>query len=461
MSSIIAKYLEKLSEYTSADGTYAYRGQGNARWEVESAAYRRLKNSDGHPPNERRFISYHKKQILEPARMNGYGIKDGQKLWDLELLAELQHHGAATCLIDFTRDFFVALWFACQSHKDENKKEQAGKVFILNINDAQIFSSLEQGDMEHEGGIEAILNFQTRKEEEKSEETVLHVQDSFYWHWSPHGMNQRILRQNSLFVFGKQEIADDHVIGNIKIKKQDKKDILEELKALGITRESLFKDMPGFASSHGHSEPIPPKYESAEEYYQAGNEAFQRDQWEKAIGLYSEAISLYEKTTKREPNAVAYCNRGIAKIRLKDWKEAEADFNKSIKHKPDYIIAYIGRGIARGNLKNYEGTIEDAAEAIKQGYRGEIVYRIRGRAKYYLKDYAGAKADLISAIDIEPDNASAYCDLGEVYVKLDNGGKARQSFQLAKELAEQSNDNELIQKTEKCLSDLERSNDGE
>jgi len=147
-SSKIAEYLIELSKRTSASGTYAYRGQKNADRGVESAAHRRLKNMSESFADEW-FINYHEKVIIEPARMNGYGVKDGREVSDLELLAELQHYGAATCLIDFTRDFLVALWFACQAYKGEKKTEQDGKVFVLNINDAQIFSSLEQGDMKY------------------------------------------------------------------------------------------------------------------------------------------------------------------------------------------------------------------------------------------------------------------------------------------------------------------------
>jgi hypothetical protein len=38
-----------------------------------------------------------------------------EELSNLELLLELQHYGAATGLIDFSRDFLVALWFACNA----------------------------------------------------------------------------------------------------------------------------------------------------------------------------------------------------------------------------------------------------------------------------------------------------------------------------------------------------------
>ena len=49
-------------------------------------------------------------EMIKNARLQGHGEKDGQRFSDLELLAELQHYGAATCLIDFTYSAQVALW---------------------------------------------------------------------------------------------------------------------------------------------------------------------------------------------------------------------------------------------------------------------------------------------------------------------------------------------------------------
>jgi hypothetical protein len=60
-------------------------------------------------------------------------------LSDLELLLELQHYGAATGLVDFSRDFLIALWFAAHDNKGKN-----GKVFVLNINDIDKFSELQK-----------------------------------------------------------------------------------------------------------------------------------------------------------------------------------------------------------------------------------------------------------------------------------------------------------------------------
>ena len=45
---------------------------------------------------------------------------------DSEILAELQHHGGKTNLIDFTTDYLVALFFACDGNRDK-----PGRVILL------------------------------------------------------------------------------------------------------------------------------------------------------------------------------------------------------------------------------------------------------------------------------------------------------------------------------------------
>jgi hypothetical protein len=53
-----------------------------------------------------------------------------EKLNDLELLLELQHYGAATGLVDFSRDFLIALWFAAHGNKGKNGKIQGHLIFL-------------------------------------------------------------------------------------------------------------------------------------------------------------------------------------------------------------------------------------------------------------------------------------------------------------------------------------------
>ena len=66
------------------------------------------------------FVGYLHERINEAhMRFSEHGSKQ-----PLEVMAQLQHYGAATGLIDFTESALAALWFAC---KDEQDKP--GRVF--------------------------------------------------------------------------------------------------------------------------------------------------------------------------------------------------------------------------------------------------------------------------------------------------------------------------------------------
>jgi FRG domain len=70
----------------------------------------------GSPERLEDEVQGYETQLLYNARLAGHGHHEGRQLGDLELLAMLQHHGAATRLLDFTENLLVAAWFACQAH---------------------------------------------------------------------------------------------------------------------------------------------------------------------------------------------------------------------------------------------------------------------------------------------------------------------------------------------------------
>ena len=442
--SLISGYLEQLAEKISDDkisGAYAFRGQADAAWKVESSAFRRLEKDGDDTPDKKRIITYLQKDILEPARMNGYGIKDGQKLSDLELLAKLQHHGAATCLIDFTRELLVAMWFACQIHKDENDAETDGKVFIVDINDLKTFLSLEREDLEHEDGIEAALNFGTRgrgsipdidqnirhtslllpKQKNAPENTTSIGQTPSYWYWSPPDMNERILKQNSLFVFGEPGVLDEHLVGEIQIQQEDKENVLEELKTLGITKKALFKDIPGFATSHGHDQPISPRYESAEDYRQAGDVAYQKNELERARHFYTKAIEI----DPSPDDSSVYSNLIFVNMDMGDWERANAVSEKWIDIMPEDFSGHF----FLGHMKFLQGDLERA------------------------------KASFIHIIKKLPDTADLLFYLGKILFRLDDIEAAKEKLQEAKDIAIQNEDSDIISQIEQALSKLDDPDD--
>ncbi|ENC16003.1 FRG domain-containing protein [Escherichia coli] len=125
----ISQIMTFLGEQPQRDVTesiYMWRGQGNIDWAIHSAAYRRLAGSKSAAlPNEQLMRNY-ERDLLSEARHQGYGFEGGRKLTDFELLAKLQHHGAATRLIDVSRNMLVALWFTCSS-----EPEKTGLLFGL------------------------------------------------------------------------------------------------------------------------------------------------------------------------------------------------------------------------------------------------------------------------------------------------------------------------------------------
>lgn len=206
-----------------------YRGLEDANWEVESSGYRRIKPEDGEVPP--RVFQNYIQRLLDQADLQGFKKRGGEELSELELLAELQHNGAATCLIDFTSNALVALWFACQ---EEQKKP--GKVVAMATDNPTDFSSIEDAK---------ILN--------KSIKDFLNK--GKLWKWKPRDFNNRIVAQGSVFVFGEGKV-EKRRYEEIKINRDSKQKIQEELKEkFGISEESLFSDFSGFAQSNAHDKP--------------------------------------------------------------------------------------------------------------------------------------------------------------------------------------------------------------
>ncbi|XP_048637963.1 outer envelope protein 64, chloroplastic isoform X2 [Brassica napus] len=89
-----------------------------------------------------------------------------------------------------------------------------------------------------------------------------------------------------------------------------------------------------------------------------GNQAFKEKQWQKAIGMYSEAIKLNDK------NGTYYSNRAAAYLELGSYRQAEGDCTKALTLDKKNIKAYLRRGAAREMLGNFKEAIDDFSYAL-------------------------------------------------------------------------------------------------
>ncbi|MBD0787217.1 FRG domain-containing protein [Vibrio sp. Y2-5] len=213
---------------------YLWRGQGNADWLIHSGAYRRLslKNSHVTESNMQRY----EMSLLARAEHQGYRFENGRRLSDFELLAKLQHHGAATRLIDCSRNMLVALWFACSS-----EPEKDGLLF-------GIHSDLL-------GGGEAKSELRTYKEIFDKLPIFTHPQT-----WEPPVVTKRIAAQSAQFLYSRvvdnkfgslaiESEEDDYIAFVIKAKNKQK--ILEQLSGTFDVRYlTLFPDLDGFGHAN-------------------------------------------------------------------------------------------------------------------------------------------------------------------------------------------------------------------
>ena len=426
-------YEEKLAEAVTAwgeDAVLIFRGQANCKWPLNSSADRRLQEQ-GTAPSP---IEYLTKSLIEPARLEGYAHRQDKELNDLELLAALQHQGAATCLIDFTSNFHIALWFACQDNTE------VGRVFVVNRGDIHTFE--EVTPVRATDSIERLFQRHTPLEQP----IPLDEQAKVYY-WKPPPIENRILVQHSCFLFSSQPF-NERTYKTLDILKEDKKEIRMLLqKFYGVERQTIFRDFAGFAVSHGHDQPL--SYKRSDQWFQDGNSHFQRGEYELAIANYNKAIEL-------NPNfAKAHNNRGLAKAGRGEHRKAIKDYDVAISFNSRNARAFNSRGVSKACLGQYNEAIKDFNSAIEIDPMYTGAYYNRGLALNRPdQDGTAAIEDFGKVLDIKPNDAAAYYGRGLAWKSLGQLVEARKNLERAQTLAQEQEFTELLPRISRELDDL-------
>lgn len=158
------------------------------------------------------------------------------------------------------------------------------------------------------------------------------------------------------------------------------------------------------------------------DYYDRGNAAYQKRNYEQAIEYFTQGIKKNSNFSK------LYINRGNSRYNLNDYEGALADYNESIKINPLEVKAFVNRGNVHYILaeysndpdQEYQKAIDNFNEAIKINNRDTEAYIRRGIvhsevAKYsnsFKQEYQKSIADFTQAIQLNASIAEAYFQRG-------------------------------------------------
>ena len=391
-NNIIANTINEFIEWAAqfSDGQYLFRGVSTETYKIEASSYRRLPEIDRNNPKKLLKIN---KDLIMKARALGHDQKNGQQLSHLEILAELQHFGAATCLIDFSRSALVALWFACQQG---SRGEANGKVYAVRHDDMVRLKTVNPDLITEE--IDYFL-----KPDENGRYPL--------YQWQPKLQNNRIIAQQSVFVFSRAQIETE---AECVIKRDNKHEMLAALdKISSITEATIYPDFDGFSRLHAHNKPyIEP---DAQDYLQRGTETHQEGNLDDAIEYYTGVIQLEPADTSIL--SVAYYSRGVAYGEKGEIDLAIENYNDTLKLDPNSADAYNNRGYAYHKKGEIDRAIEDYDKAIQIKPDDVRFYNNRGIALLDLQEWERAKSDLTIArnmgVDIIALFRNAYANVAD------------------------------------------------
>lgn len=382
LDAVLAKIQELVN--ASKDDEYIYRGEREHYDKICSSLYRHYEREID---AENFRIETAQTEILKEVKSY---TQEGD---DFAVLAQLQHYGGNTNLIDFTTDYLISLFFACDGSHDDD-----GRVLLVK-----------------------------HTEENKSKHSIV----------PPQYPQNRVIAQKSVFV---QPSAGFIVPDKeVNIPKHLKTPILDYLsKYHHIRTETVYNDLHGFIKSQE-------LHESAYAEFYKGFTCQRRGQSKMAIRYYSNAIKLnqnmvhayvnrgnvyqlnddltlairdFDAAIKINPNiAEAYYNRGMAHYHSCEYDLAIQNYNKAISIKPDFSQAYNDLGNALFLKRDVNGAIEKFSKAIAVKPEFADAFFNRATVYYVKEDYDCALQDYNAAIKLQPDMHKAYCYRGFVYLR--------------------------------------------
>lgn len=223
---------------------WAFRGQSDADWSLESSLTRRLKQ---YVP-EKKWAEQEARAIRVFKRKAHYFLDDTSVLDDdFRCLALMQHHGAPTRLLDFTKSPFVASYFALHSC--------ISTAAVFAVNTPALWH--EATPPNHPDLTREAISPRNGGHLDKY---YLSNQYSVVWPGEPWSMDRRIVAQAGTFMLpGQINVSvedllnsynyDKPLLAKIIIPKEIRTQAMEALYRMNISHATLFPDLDGLARS--------------------------------------------------------------------------------------------------------------------------------------------------------------------------------------------------------------------
>ena len=154
-----------------------------------------------------------------------------------------------------------------------------------------------------------------------------------------------------------------------------------------------------------------------------GNAYAGKDDWDRALRDYEEAITIEPK------NADAWTNRGNAYAHKKQRDKSTHDYDEAIRLNPNLAEAYCNRALNYLDSGNTDKALADLTEAIRINPKFAEAYSRRAMVSMRLKRADKAMADAETAVTLRPESGEVYLFRGRLHEARREFAEARSDFE--------------------------------
>ena len=312
-----------------------------------------------------------------PERWSGWAAINQNIIRDLEILLELQHYGGKTNLIDFTEEYLIALFFACNSDPDTD-----GRVIVL----------------------------------PKSQ-----VEDITIY---PEKPKNRVIAQKSVFIRPVDGFIVPSTESIVTIPFYMKRELLKYLsKYHSISAETMYNDFHGFIRNQNGYLELYALFHRANNRRILGTES--KNPKDK-LRRYKEAISYYDEAIELKPDFnEPYLRRSGIYIDIYDVDKDSENLDKAMDDVIDSLYidpsesnSFNVRGFIFHKKGDVNSAINDYKIAIRKNKKNKYAYTNLGRAYIEEGHLNHSIENCNKAIEIDSNFIYAYIVRGMAFLAL-------------------------------------------